>query len=159
VAHSARSREVLYREGVPVRESVPEAAPERRAAARADGREGRPGAYYLRRSLRSGQKEVSEHDVVVVGDVNQGAEVLAGGDVIVFGSLRGVVHAGYPDNTEAVVIALRLIPLQLRIGRLIARPEEGGGGSGGEGGGRGPRPEIARVRGQRIVIEPFLGKA
>ncbi len=109
-------------------------------------------ALYLQRSLRSGQKEVCGGNAVLVGDVNQGAEILAGEDVIVFGSLRGLVHAGYPDNSDAVVISLNLIPLQLRIGPLIARAGEG------EGNRRAPRPEIARVRGERIVIEPFHGK-
>jgi len=150
VALSADSRDVLYKEGVPVREETAEAPAGRRRPKEGDG--GERAALYLRRNLRSGQKEVSDRDVVVVGDVNQGAEILAAGDVVVFGSLRGVVHAGYPDHTDAVVISLRLVPLQLRIGPLIARPEED------ERGRRAPRPEVGRVQGDRIVIEPFTGK-
>jgi septum site-determining protein MinC len=72
--------------------------------------------------------------------------------VVVIGTLRGVVHAGYPDNQRAVVIALNLTPLQLRIGPLIAIPEEGQNH-------RGVRhPEVARVLDDQIVIEPYNGK-
>jgi septum site-determining protein MinC len=149
VAAVPESRELLYREGLPVRESLLLPAQEsKKAQAAAKG----SNALYLRRSLRSGQKEVFDGDVVLVGDVNQGAEILAGGDVIVFGSLRGMVHAGYPDNKDAVVIALNLVPLQLRIGPLIGRAEEE------QNHRRTQRPEVARVKDERIVIEPYQGK-
>jgi septum site-determining protein MinC len=110
-------------------------------------------ALYVRRSLRSGQKESFDGEVVLVGDVNQGAEILAGGDVIVVGTLRGVVHAGYPDNAEAVVIALNLVPLQLRIGPFIARDDDTQNHRRTQ-----QRSEIARVKDERIVIEPYQGK-
>jgi septum site-determining protein MinC len=158
IALSPVSREVLYKEGVPVREAPLAANKNRSPAPKSSPRETATAsrasdtALYLRRSLRSGQKEVCEGNMVLVGDVNQGAEILAGGDVIVFGSLRGLVHAGYPDNSGAVVISLNLVPLQLRIGPLIARAEEG------EGKRRISRPEIARVQSGRIVIEPLHGR-
>ena len=102
--------------------------------------------------MRGGQKQVFDGDVVLVGDVNQGAEIIAGGDVVVMGTLRGVVHAGYPDNKMAVVVALNLMPLQLRIGPLIAIPEE-------ESNHRGViHPEVARILDDQIVIEPYNGK-
>jgi len=150
VAVVPASQELLYKEGLSVRESllVP---PQERKAAQAEAVKG-SNALYLRRSLRSGQKEVFDGDVVLVGDVNQGAEILAGGDAIVFGTLRGMVHAGYPDNRDAVVIALNLIPLQLRIGPFIARADEG------QNHRRVQRPEVARVKDERIVIEPYQGK-
>ncbi len=150
VALSPVSREVLYREGVPVRETP--LAPTDHRSRPLEPSFRHPAVLYLRRSLRSGQKEVCEGDVVLVGDVNQGAEIVAGRDVLVFGALRGVVHAGYPDNTDAVVIALKLVPLQLRIGPFIARAGEG------EGQRRALQPGIARVQGERIVVEPFHGK-
>src|SRR5262249_13979625 len=122
VAAAPASRELLYKEGLPVREHIPLPAHEtQKVQATAVGGS---AALYLRRGLRSGQKEVFDGEVVLVGDVNQGAEILAGGDIIVVGTLRGVVHAGYPDNAEAVVIALNLTPLQLRIGPFIARADE-----------------------------------
>lgn len=150
VATAAVSRELLYKEGLPVRESLPLPTQENKAthAVLAKG----TNTLYLRRGLRGGQKEVFEGDVVLVGDVNQGAEILAGGDVVVVGTLRGLVHAGYPDNKEAVVVALNLVPLQLRIGPLIARGDEG------QNHRRPPRPEVARVKDERIVIELYQGK-
>ena len=158
VALSPISREVLYKEGVPVREATLTSSKSRDPASKSSPgetaavRKESSTALYLRRSLRSGQKEVCEGNVLLVGDVNQGAEILAGGDVVVFGSLRGLVHAGYPDNSNAVVISLNLVPLQLRIGPLIARPEEG------EGNRHIPQPEIARVQNERIIIEPLHGR-
>jgi septum site-determining protein MinC len=62
--------------------------------------------------------------VVVLGDVNPGAEVIAGGDVIVWGHLRGIVHAGAMGDPERCVCALDLSPTQLRIGSHIARPPD-----------------------------------
>jgi septum site-determining protein MinC len=147
VATEAVSRELLYKEGLPVRDSLLPASQEKGQSTTKGS-----NALYLRRNLRSGQKEVFEGNVILVGDVNQGAEILAGGDAIVFGTLRGMVHAGYPDNKEAVVIALNLTPLQLRIGPFIGRAEEG------QNHRRLPQPEIARVKDERIVIEPYPGK-
>lgn len=78
----------------------------------------------VRRTLRSGQTVRYSGSVVVLGDVNAGAEIEAAGDIVVFGKLRGVAHAGFPDKETRVVAALRLEPTQLRIGRVIARPPD-----------------------------------
>lgn len=76
----------------------------------------------LRRTLRSGQVVYHPGHIVVIGDVNPGAEIRAGGSVIVWGRLRGMVHAGTGEaGDEAVVCALQLSPTQLRIGKYIAR--------------------------------------
>jgi len=86
--------------------------------------------------------------VVIIGDVNAGAEVIAEGDVLVWGALRGTVHAGYPGNEEAVVCALVLAPVQLRIGKLASRPPEDGAVS--------PQmPEVASVKNGQIVVESW----
>ncbi len=99
-----------------------------------------------RRTIRSGQRLQYASSVVIMGDVNAGAEVVAGGDVIVWGALRGTVHAGYPGNEEAVVCALVLAPVQLRIGGLASRPPEDGGLP--------PQtPEVASVKDGQIVVE------
>jgi septum site-determining protein MinC len=150
VASAQVSRDLLYKEGLPVRDSLPAVTSEQKAAQSTPTRG--TNTLYLRRGLRGGQKEIFEGDVVVMGDVNQGAEILAGGDVVVVGTLRGVVHAGYPDNSEAVVVALNLIPLQLRIGPLIARGDDN------QNHRRILRPEIARVKDEHIMIEPYQGK-
>jgi septum site-determining protein MinC len=79
-------------------------------------------AIVLRRTLRSGQVVYHPGHIVILGDVNPGAEIRAGGSVIVWGRLRGMVHAGTGDvGEEAVVCALQLSPTQLRIGKYIAR--------------------------------------
>lgn len=98
------------------------------------------------RTLRSGQTIRYAGHVIVMGDVNPGAEIVAAGDVMVWGRLKGVVHAGASGDDNAVVCALGLTPTQLRIGKHIARsPDELN---------RTPRgPEVARVRDGRIVIE------
>jgi septum site-determining protein MinC len=150
VATAQPSRDLLYKEGLPVRDSLPALTPEQKAPQSAALKG--TNTLYLRRGLRGGQKEVFEGDVVVMGDVNQGAEILAGGDVVVVGSLRGMVHAGYPDNTEAVVVALNLTPLQLRIGPLIARGDDTHNNR------RAPHPEVARIKTEHIMIEPYQGK-
>lgn len=80
-----------------------------------------PEAVIINRTLRSGQRLKHHSSVVIVGDVNPGAEVIAGGDIIVFGKIRGVVHAGAGGNDKAQIVARKLNPTQLRIASLIAR--------------------------------------
>ncbi len=102
----------------------------------------------LRRTLRSGQVARHEGHVAVIGDVNAGAEIVAGGDVIVWGRVLGIVHAGAGGDDNAVVCALYLSPVQLRIGPHIARAPEGRA--------KRPRgPEKASVRGGAIIVEPW----
>lgn len=72
-------------------------------------------ALFLDRTLRSGTRIEFAGHVVVLGDVNPGAEIIAEGNVIVWGRLRGVVHAGTSDRREVVVCALDFSPMQLRI--------------------------------------------
>ncbi len=105
-------------------------------------------AALVRRTVRSGQVVRYPGHVVVYGDVNPGAEIVASGDVIIWGKLRGMVHAGASGDDRAVVGALLLAPMQLRIGNHIARaPDERGKKDRGA--------EIARVRDGRIVIESW----
>lgn len=79
----------------------------------------------IRRTLRSGQSIHFPGNVVVLGDVNPGAEIVAGGSIIVMGTLRGVVHAGATGIKNAVVTAFRLLPTQLRIADQITRAPDG----------------------------------
>jgi septum site-determining protein MinC len=83
------------------------------------GAEGSNGLI-LRETIRSGRSIYHEGHVVVIGDVNPGAEIIAGGDVVVWGNLRGHVHAGALGDRSAVLCALELIPTQLRIADQIA---------------------------------------
>ncbi len=85
----------------------------------------RPGGLVLKETLRSGRRVYHEGDVVIIGDVNPGSELIAGGDVIVWGRLRGLVHAGALGDETAVICALELTPTQLRIYDQIAiSPDE-----------------------------------
>jgi septum formation inhibitor MinC len=114
-----------------------------------------PDARILYTTLRSGQKVETEHSVVVLGDVNSGAEVVAGGDIIVLGTLRGIAHAGAYDETGGgrIILCLNMQPTQLRIGTVISR------GVAEERSGDGPRgPEIARVQSNLIVVEPYQAR-
>ena len=72
-------------------------------------------------TLRSGQRKWHRGNIVIIGDVNPGAEVVATGDIVVFGKLRGVAHAGAEGDTSAEIIALDLRPIQLRISGYIGR--------------------------------------
>ena len=74
----------------------------------------------VRNTCRSGVRIVSPADCVVLGDVNPGAEIIAEGDVIVFGALRGVAHAGAGGERSARVWALSIEPNQIRIANLVA---------------------------------------
>ncbi len=99
----------------------------------------------VRRTLRSGQALHYAGHITLIGDVNPGAEVVAGGDIVVWGKLRGTAHAGAMGDDEAVVCALQLAPSQIRIGSHIARPPDRG---------RPPKvPEIASVQRGHIVVE------
>ena len=107
-----------------------------------------PDARIIYTTLRSGQKVESEHSIVIFGDVNSGAEVIAGGDIVVLGTLRGVAHAGAYDETGGgrVILALHMQPTQLRIGMVISRGTPDASRS---------QPEIARVDGTLIVVEQY----
>jgi septum site-determining protein MinC len=101
----------------------------------------------VQRTLRSGQSVRHTGYVVILGDVNAGAEVVAGGDIIVWGHLRGTVHAGALGDVDRSVCALDLSPTQLRIGNHIARPPEGRRRT------KEVRPERAFVSNGQIVAE------
>jgi septum formation inhibitor MinC len=80
-----------------------------------------PHILYLRQTLRSGQSVSHKGHLVIVGDVNPGAEVMAEGDITIWGALRGMAHAGIAGNTSSEIRALKFDPIQLRIAHAIAR--------------------------------------
>ena len=102
----------------------------------------------VQKTLRSGQSIRHTGSVVVLGDVNPGAEIIAGGHVIVAGVLRGKVHAGFSGSTEVTVTAFHLMPSQLRIGGLLFQGPEREKGSEGN-------MEIARVFQDEVIIEKY----
>ncbi len=106
-------------------------------------------ALVVRRTLRSGQVLHHPGHVVVIGDVNPGAEIRAGRNVVVWGRLRGTVHAGAgAEGDQAIVCALQLSPTQLRIGNHIAR-------SPAEEHGTEIIPEMASIQDNQIVAEAW----
>jgi septum site-determining protein MinC len=104
----------------------------------------------LKETLRSGRSIFHEGDVVIVGDVNPGAEIIAGGNVVVWGRLRGLVHAGALGDETAMICALDLSPTQLRIADQIAVPPDEHQ--------RKPVPEQALIRSGQIVAEPWQSR-
>ena len=97
---------------------------------------GEETALFLNRTLRSGTRIEFPGHVVVLGDVNPGAEIIAEGNIIIWGRLRGMVHAGSAGNVSAVICALDLSPTQLRIADEVAttlHPQNE------------PKPETARI--------------
>jgi septum site-determining protein MinC len=88
---------------------------------------GEDTALFINRTLRSGTRVEFPGHVVVLGDVNPGAEIVAEGNVIIWGRLRGMVHAGSKGNRKAVICALDLSPTQLRIAdevSAVLKPQE-----------------------------------
>lgn len=104
---------------------------------------------FYRGTVRSGQLLEYKGHIVVIGDVNPGGELIATGNVIVIGTMRGMVHAGAGGNKNAIVVALSLRPTQLRIADLITRfPDSGPEGV--------PVPEMAYIKDEKIFIEGYL---
>jgi septum site-determining protein MinC len=86
--------------------------------------EAAPGTLYHPGTLRGGQVLHHTGNIVVVGDVNPGAELVATGDIVVFGRLRGIAHAGAGGDESARIYALDLSATQLRIATFIAAEQE-----------------------------------
>lgn len=76
---------------------------------------------YIQRTLRSGQSITSEGNIVIIGDVNPGSEIIAKGDITVWGILGGIAHAGSEGNQYARIRALKMNAIQLRIADVFAR--------------------------------------
>jgi len=93
-------------------------------------------ALFLAKTLRSGTRIEFPGHVVVLGDVNPGAEIVAEGNVIVWGRIRGMVHAGAKGDTTAQICALDLSPTQLRIADEVSAMLEPQ---------KNPRPEVASL--------------
>ena len=109
------------------------------------------GALLLHETIRSGRSINHEGHVVIIGDVNPGAEIIAGGHIVVWGRLRGLVHAGAWGDETAVICALDLNPTQLRIAEQIAIPPESKS--------RKHMPEQAAIQDGQIVAEPWQTKS
>ena len=106
---------------------------------------------YVRATIRSGQCLKYEGNLVIIGDVNPGGEIIADGNIMVMGALRGLAHAGSKGNEKACVVAFCLQPTQLRIANVISRPPDNENLI--------PSiPELAMIKDRAIIIEPYLPK-
>lgn len=115
------------------------------AAAAADS----SNTLIVKRTLRGGQLlKHPDGDVVILGDVNRESAVVAGGDVVVWGALRGEVHAGCNGDDSAEIMALEMEPTAIRIAsKYAAGPEDGADAP--------AYPEVARVDADgAITLDP-----
>ncbi len=133
---------------------VPEPPPEIAAEAELALDEGGVRLLTIDKPLRSGQIIRHAGDVIIYGDVNPGAEVVASGNILVFGALKGMAHAGARGDVSACIVSFDFRPTQLRIGRNIAFPPREQLRSQG----RSWSPQVAWVQGEHIVIEPYQGR-
>ena len=105
----------------------------------------------VKRTLRGGQEVRTQSSVLVFGNVNPGAQIIAGGSIDIRGTCRGMVHAGAFGNQNAFVVADHLMPTQIRIADLIARSPDTAPGDLAKT----AKPERASIKDGQIVIEPI----
>lgn len=105
------------------------------------------GNFY-KGNLRSGQLLEFQTSIVILGDVNAGAQVISTGNVVILGSLKGNVYAGAAGNENAFVVALKMNPTQIRISDTIARAPDQNKNDDGE-------TKIAYLENGNIYIEPL----
>ena len=102
----------------------------------------------INRTVRGGQEVRTRSSVLICGNVNPGAQVIAGGSIDIRGICRGVVHAGAFGNTNAFIVADQLMPMQIRIADMIARSPDVME--------RSETAERASIKDGHIVIEPIV---
>ena len=102
----------------------------------------------INKTLRGGQEVRTESSVMIFGNVNPGAQVIAGGNVDIRGTCRGIVHAGAFGDTSACVVADRLMPMQIRIADVIARSPDDME--------KAEQAEKASIKDGHIVFEPIM---
>ena len=103
-------------------------------------------AMLVHKTMRSGFKTSYDGHVIVIGDVNPGAEIVASGNIVVWGRLKGMVHAGSEGNDNAVVCALEMQPTLLRIAEVIAQPPTTKGGG---------YPATAYILNGQVVVDAW----
>jgi septum site-determining protein MinC len=96
--------------------------------------------------VRSGQKIETKKHLLILGDLNPGAELIAGGDILIMGSLSGKASAGQPENEEAIIMALEFRPTQIQIGGFVAA---------GTPDSSGKTPEFAFIEDNAIVVDDY----
>lgn len=115
------------------------------------------GQFY-KGTLRSGQQIESQTSLIVLGDVNPGAKVIAKGNIVVLGALKGIAYAGADGDDRCFVAALEMDPVQIKIGDHIGRSadkKESSKGIRRKAKTEATVPQIATVYEQQILIEPI----
>lgn len=103
---------------------------------------------FIRKAVRGGQSIRYNGNIVIIGDINSGAEVTATGNIIVLGAIKGNVSAGANGNTKAIIAAFSLQPEILKISNIVTlSPDDS----------EEPEyPEVAKVKDGAIIVEPYL---
>lgn len=121
-----------------------------------------PETLYVEANLRSGQLIRYPGNVFVLGDVNPSAEIIAAGDIIVWGTLRGIAHAGADGDTEAKIVAMKINAGQIRIANKIIEVKKAKNKksplsllSGGKKDGS-MKPELAKIENNEIIIRSYF---
>ena len=107
-----------------------------------------PKMLTINRTVRSGQEVKTESSVMIFGNVNPGAQIVAGGNIDIRGICRGFVHAGAFGDESAYVVADRLMPMQIRIADVIARSPDNME--------KAQQAERASIKDGHIVFEPIM---
>ena len=102
----------------------------------------------INRTVRGGQEIKTESSVMILGNVNPGAQIIAGGNIDIRGTCRGYVHAGAFGDENACVVADRLMPMQIRIADIIARSPDNMEKT--------DHAERASIKNGHIVFEPIM---
>ncbi len=97
--------------------------------------------------VRSGQKINARKHLLLMGDVNPGGEVIAGGDIIILGNLRGTAWAGQSGNEDSIILAFDFRPTQVQIAGYVAA---------GTSESPGKNPEFAHVENGTIIVEDYI---
>lgn len=77
--------------------------------------------FYIKQTLRSGQKIEVDGNLILIGDCNAGSEIIASGDILIWGILSGIAHAGNKGDKKSCIRAFKINAIQLRIAELLAR--------------------------------------
>lgn len=114
--------------------------------------------HFYKGTLRSGQQIESETSMIVLGDVNPGAKVIAKGNIVILGALKGIAYAGAGGDPACFVAALEMDPVQIKIGDYMGRAadkKETAKGFRRKAKEEAPVPQIATVYDEQILIEPI----
>ncbi|MEE1250178.1 MAG: septum site-determining protein MinC [Lachnospiraceae bacterium] len=112
------------------------------------------GEFY-KGTLRSGQVLKCDSSIVIIGDVNPGAKIIARGNIVVIGALKGNAYAGAAGDESCFVTALTMDPVQIKIGNVIGRSADKGPWEAIRNRKRTMEPQMAMVSDGNILIEPI----